>query len=217
MIFPKEKNIYEFTPLQHPADDITADVITTHFSYKALSGHVLKLDILGHDVPSIIKMLSDLTGIDPLTIPLGDQQTMKIFEGDKDALISTLGIPEFGTEFVQNMLEETHPTTFSELVRISGLSHGTDVWVGNAKSLIEEGVASLKGVICTRDDIMTYLIHAGLEKKMSFTIMESVRKGKGLKTEHEEAMHEKEVPQWYIDSCNKIKYMFPKEIGRAHV
>lgn len=217
MIFPKEKNIYEFTPLQHPADDITADVITTHFSYKALSGHVLKLDILGHDVPSIIKMLSDLTGIDPLTIPLGDQQTMKIFEGDKDALISTLGIPEFGTEFVQNMLEETHPTTFSELVRISGLSHGTDVWVGNAKSLIEEGVASLKGVICTRDDIMTYLIHAGLEKKMSFTIMESVRKGKGLKTEHEEAMHEKEVPQWYIDSCNKIKYMFPKAHAVAYV
>ena len=115
------------------------------------------------------------------------------------------------------MLEETHPTTFSELVRISGLSHGTDVWVGNAKSLIEEGVASLKGIICTRDDIMTYLIHAGLEKKMSFTIMESVRKGKGLKTEHEEAMHEKEVPQWYIDSCNKIKYMFPKAHAVAYV
>ena len=217
MIFPKDRNIYEFSPLQYPADDASSGVITTHFSYKALSGHILKLDILGHDVPSIIRMLSDLTGLDPLHIPLGDPETMAIFNGDLNNKISTLGIPEFGTDFVQKMLRDTNPTTFAELVRISGLSHGTDVWIDNAQNLIEDGTTNLKGVIATRDDIMTYLIHKGMDKKESFSIMESVRKGRGLQPDNEKNMAKHGVPDWYIDSCYKIQYMFPKAHAVAYV
>jgi len=226
MVVPASMDIHDFTPVQHPADDSGKDVITTHFEYKSIHDNILKLDLLGHDDPTVIRMLSDLTGIDARTIPLDDKKTMSLFSSNEalgiepDDIISsvgTLGIPEFGTKFVRGMLEETHPTTFGELVRISGLSHGTDVWLGNAAELIENGTATLKEVICTRDDIMTYLIHKGLPKKLSFTIMESVRKGKGLKDEWVEEMKNHGVPDWYISSCKKIKYMFPRAHAVAYV
>lgn len=217
MIVPKERHIHDFTPIQHPADSKDSSVITTHFSYKTISESILKLDILGHDVPTTIRMLHDLTGIDPSTVPMRDRETMEVFSGHPGSDISTIGIPEFGTKFVQDMLSDTHPTTFGELVRISGLSHGTDVWIGNAKELIDQGTAELKDTICTRDDIMRSMILAGLEKKMSFQIMESVRKGRGLRPEMVEAMRAKGVPEWYIESCIKIKYMFPKAHAVAYV
>lgn len=216
MIFPKDHPIHHFTALQYPADDPKSETITTHFSYKSISGHVLKLDLLGHDVPSIIRMLQDLTGVDPLTIPIGDKETMKIFKNDGTSL-TALGIPEFGTDFVMGMLAATHPTTFAELIRISGLSHGTDVWLGNAQELINSGTTNLSGVIATRDDIMTYLIHRGVEKLTAFKTMESVRKGKGLTPEMEQAMIDQNIDSWYIDSCKKIKYMFPKAHAVAYV
>ena len=226
MIVPKYKDIHDFTPIQYPADDKKSGVITTHFDYHSISGRILKLDILGHDVPTIIRMLEDITGIDPQNIPLDDKETMKIFTSteplgitseDINMEVGTLGIPEFGTKFVRQMLVDTKPSTFAELVRISGLSHGTDVWLNNAQELVRNGTATLSNVISTRDDIMLYLISKDLDKKRSFKIMEKVRKGKGLTEEDESYMREMDVPEWYIDSCKKIKYMFPKAHAAAYV
>lgn len=226
MIVPKYKEILDFTPIQHPADDKKSGVITTHFDYNAISGRILKLDILGHDVPTIIKMLEEITKVDPTSIPLDEPSTMELFQSveplgikpsDIDCQVGTLGIPEFGTRFVRQMLVDTRPNTFSELVRISGLSHGTDVWLNNAQDLVRRKAASLSQVISTREDIMLYLINAGLDKKQAFWIMENVRKGKGLSEEDEIAMGRLSLPDWYIDSCNKIKYMFPKAHAVAYV
>ena len=227
VVLPVGEDINSFTPVQHPANDMTTDTITTHFDYHSIDHNLLKLDILGHDDPTMIRMLQDLTGIDPVTIPLDDPKVMSLFQ-NTSALgvtpeelggcpVGSLGIPEFGTDFVIQMLLDTNPQTFSDLVRISGLSHGTDVWLGNAQTLIEEGKATIATAICTRDDIMTYLINKGVESSLSFTIMESVRKGKGLKPEWEEAMLANNVPDWYIWSCKKIKYMFPKAHAAAYV
>lgn len=226
MIVPRYKDILDFTPIQYPANDKRTGVITTHFDYNAISGKILKLDILGHDVPTIIKMLEDITGIDPQTIPLDEKKTMKLFtstepiglkEEDICCKVGTLGIPEFGTKFVRQMLIETQPKIFSDLVRISGLSHGTDVWINNAQDLVKNKKATISEVISTREDIMLYLINAGLDKKKSFFIMEKVRKGKGLSQEDEREMSALDLPPWYIDSCNKIKYMFPKAHAVAYV
>ena len=226
MIVPKYKDILDFTPIQYPANDKKSGVITTHFDYNAISSNILKLDILGHDVPTIIKMLEDITGIDPTTIALDEKSTMELFhsvkplkveEKDINSKVGTLGIPEFGTKFVRQMLIETSPTTFSELVRISGLSHGTDVWINNAQDLVKSNRATLSQVISTREDIMLTLINAGLDKKKAFWIMEHVRKGKGLTEEEEKDMKSINLPSWYIDSCHKIKYMFPKAHAVAYV
>lgn len=227
VVLPVGEDINSFTPVQHPANDMTTDTITTHFDYHSIDHNLLKLDILGHDDPTMIRMLQDLTGIDPIKIPLDDPQVMSLFKSTKalgikpeqidGCLVGSLGIPEFGTDFVIQMLLDTKPESFSDLVRISGLSHGTDVWLGNAQTLIEEGKATISTAICTRDDIMSYLIHTGVESSLSFTIMESVRKGKGLKPEMEKAMIDAGVPPWYIWSCKKIKYMFPKAHAAAYV
>lgn len=227
IVLPHGEEIYSFTPVQHPANDMTTDIITTHFDYHSIDHNLLKLDILGHDDPTMIRMLEDLTGIDAKTIPLDNKEVMSLFlntsalkikpEDIDGCPLGALGIPEFGTDFVIQMLVDTKPKSFSDLVRISGLSHGTDVWLGNAQSLIQEGKATISTAICTRDDIMTYLIHMGLESELSFTIMESVRKGKGLKPEWEEEMLKHNVPDWYIWSCKKIKYMFPKAHAAAYV
>lgn len=226
MVCPKNKDIYDFTPIQYPANDSKSGVITTHFDYHSISGRILKLDILGHDGPSIIRHLEDMTGLVATELPLDDQRTMSIFTSTEalgcdlskiDCETGSLGIPEFGTRFVRQMLMDTQPHTLAELVRISGLSHGTDVWVNNAQDLVRGNVATLKEVISTRDDIMNYLIQKGLPSKMSFKIMESVRKGKGITDEWEEAMFENNVPSWYINSCKKIKYMFPKAHAAAYV
>lgn len=226
MIVPQDNEIFEFCPVQRPADDEGSNIITTHFDYHSIHGTLLKLDILGHDDPTVIRMLEDLTGLDARKIQIGDKATMSIFTGTEslgikkesiNSEVGTFGIPEFGTRFVRQMLVDTKPTTFSELVKISGLSHGTDVWLNNAQDIIRSGTAKLSEVICTRDDIMLYLIKMGLEPKMSFKIMEDVRKGKGLKPEYEEAMQANNVPDWYIQSCNKIKYMFPKAHAVAYV
>lgn len=226
MIVPDNYDIYKFTPIQYPANDSKSGVITTHFDYNSISGRLLKLDILGHDVPTIIRMLGDLTGIDVQGVPLDDKNTMDIFTGTEplgissdeiDCEVGTLGIPEFGTKFVRQILTDTRPRTFAELVRISGLSHGTDVWINNAQGLVRNNIAELKDVISTRDDIMNYLILKGMPPRTSFTIMENIRRGKGLTSEQEQEMRECEVPQWYIDSCNKIKYMFPKAHAVAYV
>ena len=206
---------------------MTTDIITTHFDYHSIDHNLLKLDILGHDDPTMIRMLEDLTDINAQDIPLDNKEVMSLFVST-EALgvtpeqlggcpLGSLGIPEFGTDFVIQMLVDTKPQSFSDLVRISGLSHGTDVWLGNAQTLIEEGKATISTAICTRDDIMTYLIGKGLDSEQSFTIMESVRKGKGLKPEWEEEMLAHDVPDWYIWSCKKIKYMFPKAHAAAYV
>ena len=226
MVIPNYKEVYDITPIQYPANDVNCGVITTHFDYHSISGRILKLDILGHDVPTIIRMIEDITGLDATTIPLDDKETMSIFTSTEalgvtpeeiNCPIGSLAIPEFGTSFVRQMLLDTKPTTFAELVRISGLSHGTDVWLNNAQDLVVDKVVEFKDVISTRDDIMNYLLFKGLPPKMAFTIMENVRKGKGLKPEFIEEMNKHDVPQWYVDSCQKIKYMFPKAHAVAYV
>ena len=226
IVVPDYMDIYDFTPIQYPADDQSAPWMTTHFDFHSIHDNVLKLDILGHDDPTMIRMLQDLSGIDPKTIPVDDKETMQIFSSpaslgvtEEDILCKTgtFGVPEFGTGFVRQMLEDTKPTTFSELVQISGLSHGTDVWLGNAQELIRSGICDLSSVIGCRDDIMVYLMYAGLEPSMAFKTMESVRKGKGLTDEMIDAMKANDVPDWYLDSCLKIKYMFPKAHAAAYV
>ena len=233
IVVPKGREIYEFTPVQHPADDPNSDIITTHFDYHSIDGNLLKLDILGHDDPTVIRMLQDITGIAPTEIPLDDKETMSIFNSTEalgvtpeqiHSEVGTFGIPEYGTKFARGMLMDTHPTTFDELIRLSGLSHGTDVWLGNAQTLIEQGVVTLQQAICCRDDIMIYLIQKGLPPDKAFKIMESVRKGKVAKgkepkwkDEYIPLMKEHDVPDWYIKSCEKIKYMFPKAHAAAYV
>jgi DNA polymerase-3 subunit alpha (Gram-positive type) len=226
MVVPQNRDVFDFTPIQRPADDPKARTVTTHFDYHAISGRLLKLDILGHDDPTVIRMLQDLTGVDPKTIPVDDKKVLQLFSGTESLGVTpeeigcstgTLGIPEFGTRFVRQMLEDTRPTTFGELVRISGLSHGTDVWLNNAQDLIRSGTAVLSEVIATRDDIMVYLIYKGMKPKTAFKIMEKVRKGKGLTEEEADEMRRHGVPDWYIDSCRKIKYMFPKAHAVAYV
>ena len=227
IVLPMGENINTFTPVQHPANDMTVDITTTHFDYHSIDHNLLKLDILGHDDPTMIRMLQDLTGVDPTQIPLDDKAVMSLFQNTKalgiepedidGCLLGALGIPEFGTDFAMGMLLDTNPQEFSDLIRIAGLSHGTDVWLGNAQTLIQEKKATISTAICTRDDIMTYLIGKGMDSEESFTIMESVRKGKGLKPEWEESMKAHDVPDWYIWSCKKIKYMFPKAHAAAYV
>lgn len=226
IVVPKESNILKFTPLQYPADKKDSGVVTTHFEYHALEEQLIKLDILGHDDPTVIKAMEDMTGVHSSDILLGDADTMQLFSGleplgvaaeDIGSTVGTYGIPEFGTSFVRKMLEITQPKTFAELVRISGLSHGTNVWSNNAHDLIINNTATLKEVICTRDDIMIYLLDKGIEKKPAFNIMEHIRKGKGLTEEEVVLMKQADVPEWYIESCQKIKYMFPKAHAVAYV
>ena len=234
IVLPSHEEIYSFTPIQKPANDMTTDIVTTHFEYHSIDHNLLKLDILGHDDPTMIRRLEDLTGIDAKTIPLDDQDVMSLFH-NLDVLgikpediggtkLGTLGIPEFGTEFAMQMLIDTKPKAFSDLARIAGLSHGTDVWLGNAQTLIADGICELSSAICTRDDIMTYLIHMGLESETAFKIMEAVRKGMVAKgkvkdkwNEWKVDMLEHNVPEWYIKSCEKIQYMFPKAHAVAYV
>ncbi|NLT48845.1 MAG: PolC-type DNA polymerase III [Clostridiales bacterium] len=226
IILPRGHEIYEFCPIQRPANDTKTDIITTHFDYHSIDENLLKLDILGHDVPSMIRMLADMTGLDPLRVPLKDPKVDGLFNGIDGLDIKvdnyqlshgTYGIPEFGTQFVRQMLDDIKPTQFSDLIRISGLSHGTDVWINNAQSVIRNGDAGIQEVICTRDDIMNGLIAKGLPPKTAFKIMESVRKGKGITDEEARAMEEHNVDQWYIESCRKIGYMFPKAHAVAYV
>ena len=226
IIVPKGHEIYEFCPIQHPANDVKSDIITTHFDYHSIDKNLLKLDILGHDIPSMIRHLKDMTGMDPLTVPLKDDKVMTIFLGTEGLDIKdpnykfthgSYAIHEFGTPFVRQMLDDIQPTTIEELVRISGLSHGTDVWLGNAQDLVVNGVTTMREAIATRDDIMNYLRKHGLPNGDAFTIMEKVRKGKGVTEEQEALMKEHDVPDWYIGSCKKIKYMFPRAHAVAYV
>lgn len=227
VVLPLGEEIYSFTPVQRPANDMTTKTVTTHFDYHSIDHNLLKLDILGHDDPTMIRLLEDLTGLDAQAIRFDDEKVLSLFDNlsalkiSKEDLggcdLGSLGIPEFGTDFVMQMLRDTKPKTFSDLVRISGLSHGTDVWLNNAQYYIAKGDCTLSTAICTRDDIMTYLIHTGVENGLAFKIMESVRKGKGLTPQMEEAMIAAGVPDWYIESCKKIKYMFPKAHAAAYV
>ncbi len=226
IILPKGHDIHEFTPIQYPANKTECGIITTHYDYHSIDQNLLKMDILGHDDPTMLKMLRDLTGVDPINIPIPDKDVMKLFVGtevlgvkpeDIGSETGTFAVPEFGTNFTRQMLLDTKPTTVSELIRISGLSHGTDVWTNNAQDLVRSGTCTLSQAICCRDDIMIYLIQKGMEPQRSFEIMERVRKGKKLKPDDEILMREHGVPEWYIDSCNKIKYMFPKAHAAAYV
>lgn len=227
IVLPHGEEIYSFTPVQRPANDMNTKTITTHFDYHSIDHNLLKLDILGHDDPTMIRMLEDLTGVDAQGIRLDEPKVLSLFESTealgiepKDLLdcdLGSLGIPEFGTDFVMQMLRDTKPKTFSDLVRISGLSHGTDVWLNNAQYFIANGNCTLSTAICTRDDIMTFLIYKGVENGLAFKIMESVRKGKGLTPDMEEAMTAAGVEDWYIESCKRIKYMFPKAHAAAYV
>ena len=226
IVLPKGHDIHEFTPIQHPAEKTDSEIITTHFDYHSIDENLLKLDILGHDDPTMIKMLKDLTGVEPTEVPLDDKEVMSLFLGtealnvtpeDIGSETGTFAIPEFGTKFVRQMLVDTKPTTLGELVRISGLSHGTDVWTNNAQTLVSKGICTLRNAICCRDDIMIYLINRGLPPARAFTIMEQVRKGKKLKPDDEVEMREHDVPEWYIESCNKIQYMFPRAHAAAYV
>ena len=230
VVLPKEYEIYQFTPIQHPADDMNSETITTHFDFSSMHDVLVKLDVLGHDDPTMLRRLQDLTGIAPQAVPLHDPEVfgkiISLFSSPEAlgltaeelgvAESGTLGIPEFGTRFVRGMLKETKPSTMEELIRISGLSHGTDVWVGNAQDLVRQGVP-LRECICTRDDIMNQLISYGVESEVAFKTMESVRKGKGLQPFMEEAIAAVDAPPWFIDSCKKIKYMFPKAHAVAYV
>ena len=233
VVLPVGEEINSFTPVQHPANDMTTDTVTTHFDYHSIDHNLLKLDILGHDDPTMIRMLQDLTGIDPITIPLDDKDVMSLFQNTSalgitpeqigGCKLGALGIPEFGTDFAMQMLIDTQPRYFSDLVRIAGLSHGTDVWLGNAQELIKSGQATISTAICTRDDIMIYLISMGLDSEESFKIMEAVRKGTVAKhkcanwDEWKADMKAHDVPDWYIWSCEKIQYMFPKAHAAAYV
>jgi DNA polymerase-3 subunit alpha (Gram-positive type) len=227
VVLPVGEDIDTFTPVQHPANDMTSNIVTTHFDYHSIDHNLLKLDILGHDDPTMIKRLEELTGMDAKTIPMDDKKVISLFHGTEALGITaedlngidmgSLGLPELGTDNAMNMLRETKPDCFSDMVRISGLSHGTDVYANNAQDLIKSGTCNLKQAICTRDDIMLYLINKGLEPGHAFKIMESVRKGRGLTEEWEAEMKEHDVPDWYIGSCKKIKYMFPKAHAAAYI
>ena len=226
VVIPQENEIWDFCPVQHPADDPNSDQITTHFEYHSMEENLLKLDMLGHDDPTMIRMMEDVTGVDAKTIPLDDKDTMSIFTTSRvlgyedDPILGPTGavaIPEFNTHFTRGMLMDTLPTRFDTLVRLSGFSHGTDVWLGNAKDLILSKTATVDSTIGCRDDIMTYLISCGMPEKRSFKIMEAVRKGRGLPEGAEEEMREAGVPEWYIGSCKKIKYLFPKAHAVAYV
>ncbi len=227
IVVPKDQEIYKFTPIQRPANDRTSNIITTHFDYHSIDHNLLKLDILGHDDPTMIRFLEDLTGVDAKKIPLDEPKVMSLFQSTEvlgiqpadigGVEMGSLGIPEFGTDFVIQMLKDTKPKAFSDLIRISGLSHGTDVWINNGQEMIRNGLATITTVISTRDGIMSYLINKGMDKGLSFKIMESVRKGKGLTEEWVKAMEAADVPAWYIESCRRIKYMFPKAHAAAYV
>ena len=227
IVVPKGKSITEFGGFQYPANDKTAQYPTTHYAFEHIHDFLCKLDILGHDDPTILRLLQDSTGIAPKTVPPNDEKVLKLFTNPEEALgipissieatTGTLGVPEFGTKFVQQMVEQTRPSSFAELVKISGLSHGTDVWINNAQELVKNEICEFKEVIGCRDDIMVYLSQKGLEESLAFTIMESVRKGKGVKDEWVDEMQRNNVPDWYIESCKKIKYMFPKAHAAAYV
>ncbi|MDO4553115.1 MAG: PolC-type DNA polymerase III, partial [Bacillota bacterium] len=225
IIVPRDKEICDFCPIQHPANDSSSGVVTTHFDYHSIDKNLLKLDILGHDVPTMLRMLRDMTGVDPLSIALGDQKVMSLFLGTEALDIrdpdypfthGSYGVPEFGTSFVRQMLDDIRPTRFADLVRISGFSHGTNVWLNNAKDFIKSGEASISDAISTRDDIMNYLIIKGVPAESAFNIMEKVRKGKGVSEKDAALMKENRVPDWYIESCRRISYMFPKAHAVAY-
>lgn len=227
MIVPKSKTVFEFTPVQHPANDRNSEVQTTHFDYHSIHDDLVKIDALGHDDPTFMRYLENITGINPLEVPMDDKKTVEIFSTLKPLCLKrgdipgvengSLGIPEFGTTFVRSMLLETRPKTFADLVRISGLSHGTGVWLDNARNLINDKVAKLQEVIACRDDIMNMLIHSGIEHVQAFQIMETVRKGKTLKPEEIELMKKHGIKDWFLKSCESIKYLFPKAHAVAYV